>query len=354
MTKQDINYRFWLENTVKATMAHCCRLAEIFNCKLDTDSVAAYITDLAEGKERDASSSPFPEVIRGSLRGIFQPKHLMLKLACLRDATAGIDYEFLVEYGLFEPSTGIYFGIKAISDNDVSDDRFISRAENAIDILSKSASGLFSNRRLRQRPLTDNAQNGTYWPLWIPSPASRNLKDEIKFLRRIYGSFKKTYPDMTPVYDLFQDFIRPSFIADVNALEELAEKIAKTFASAESGELFLQFIGNACRRGILADCGKGQWRFNRHWALNRRGRPLKMTKKAAFDLLTVVFSIMAHRYGTERSRFIPWKQLRAVLLDAGSQPFGDTWQRQKAPSPSTPYYRQCQALCLELMGLTEC
>lgn len=351
MTKQEINYHFWLTNTVKATLAHCLRLADACNFRLDADSVATYITDLAEGNERNESSSPFSETLRGRLRGIFQPKHLMLRFACLRDETAGINYEFLVEYGLFEPSTGLYFGIKAVSDNDVSNEAFITNAENAIATLSKRSPRLFSNSRLRQRPLTDNAENGTYWPLWVPSPDNCDLTDDIGFLHRIYRDFKKAFPGMMPVYDVFRDFIEQPRTENADAMDKLVDKINSTFASAESGELFRRFIANACKREILVGCGNGQWRFNIHWALNRRGHPLKMTKKAAFDLLTVLFPIMAHRYSTTRSRFIPWKQLRELLLDVDSRPFGDTWQRQKAPSPDTPYYRQCHALCLALMGL---
>lgn len=353
MSTYNENYRFWLSNTVKATLAHCSRLAATCNFKPDAADVSHYITDLAEGNSRGECTSPFPESIRGRLRNRFQPKHLMLKLASLRDAEAGIDYEFLVEYGLFEPSTGIYFGIKAVADSDVSSQQFISRAEKTVDELSSRSPRLFSNRRLRQRPLTDNADNGSYWPVWLPSPDYHDLNDEIRFLHKLYRHFKRAFPAMTPLYEVFGHYAEPKSATDETPLAELTEKIASIFSSDECPSLFRRFITNACRLDILADCGNGQWRFNRHWELNRRGRPLKMTKKAAFDLTTVLFAVMARRSHTTRKRCIPWKQLRSVLLDSESQPFDDGWQRQKPVALGTPYYRRCEALCMELMGLPD-
>lgn len=311
---KDLNYQFWLSNTLKATLAHCSRLADIVNLQLDTAGVSEYITDIAEGKNRDEDSSPFPEILRGRLRNRFQPKHLMLKLACLRDVGVGINYEFLVEYGLFEPSTGVYFGIKAVADSDVSSEHFIICAEKAVDMLSRSSCRLFSNRRLRRRPLTDNADKGSYWSLWLPSPDYYDLKDEIKFLHKLYRHFVRTFPDIVTLYDIFGSYNEQKCALCESPIVMLTEKIASIFNANECAGLFKEFITNACRRDILADCGNGQWRFNRHWELNRRGRPLKMTKKAAFDLVTVLFAVMAHRSHTSRKRYIPWKELRSVLL----------------------------------------
>lgn len=349
---QDMSYRLWLANTVRANLANCARLAELCSCELDADKVSAYITDIAGKKKRGERSSPFPEVLRGRLRGMFQPKHLMLKLACVRDAGTAISYEFLLEYGLFEPTVGIYFGIKAVSDSDVSDDVFIARVDNAIETLSLSSPRLFSGRRLHSRPLTDNAENGSYWPLWLPSPATRDLRDEIIFLRKLYRHFIKSFPQMTVEYDNFGNFIPQPCTAAKGPLAELLERITAIFASDESTVLFRKFIENANRDGILADCGNGQWEFNKHWGLNSRKQPLKMTQKAAFDLITILFTILAQRYHITRSRIIPWKQLRAVLLHSKSRPFDDSWQRQKAPSSGTPYYQQCKAKCLQLMELS--
>lgn len=159
----------------------------------------------------------------------------------------------------------------------------------------------------------------------------------------------KALPGLETVYDVFDDFEAQRLGA--TPFDELGNRIAAVFGSDESAALFGKFVDNACRRGILAPCGMGQWRFNRHWAVTRRGRPLKMTKKAAFDLLSVLFDIIALRCGTARRRYIPWKELRAVMLDAASRPFGDSWQRQSAPPAGTPYYAECEALCLALMEL---
>lgn len=345
-----VNYRYWLANTIKATQAHSVRLAGLCGCLLDVDSVAGYLTDIVERRERDEQSSPFPERLRGRLRDAFQPKHLMLKLACVRDAEAGIDYEFLMEYGLFEPATGIYFGVKAVSDSLTSSDEFISDAEEAVERLIHSAPRLFSNPRLRQLPLTDNAEDGTYWPMWIPCIDCRDLKEEVGLLHSIYGSFIKSHPGMTPLYNVFGDFLT----LPANGEEPLAgllDVISLTFGSQESAECFLKFLKNACRRGILADCGDGRWRFHSHWGMTQRNKQLKMTKKAAFDLVTILFSVMASHYHVSRQRFIPWQHLCEVFLDKDSKPFDSSWQRQPRPVRGIDYYARCEALCRELLEL---
>lgn len=151
-------YRLWLSNTLRATLAHCRRLAGFCGCRLDGSSVESYISDIAGKRNRDAETSPFPKILRGYVRNAFQPKHLMLKLASVRHDETGTDYEFLVEYGLFEPATGIYLGIKAVSDTGISDDAFIDRADKAVRTLFSSTPMFLSNRRIINRPLTDNAE----------------------------------------------------------------------------------------------------------------------------------------------------------------------------------------------------
>lgn len=110
------------------TLSPACRFLRL---QARRSSVESYISDIAGKKNRDEKTSPFPKILRGYVRNVFQPKHLMLKLASVRHDETGTDYEFLVEYGLFEPATGIYLGIKAVSDTGISDDAFIDRADKA-------------------------------------------------------------------------------------------------------------------------------------------------------------------------------------------------------------------------------
>lgn len=274
----------------------------------------------------------------------------MLKLACIRDEAAAISYEFLVEYSLFEPTVGIYFGIKAVSDKWVSDDDFISHAENTVEKLS-SSSKLFKSRRLSMHPRTDNADNGTYWPLWLPSPGCNDLKKEIDYLRKIYLHFVDSLRELRLVYDRFDEFVVQPYGAGGKVLHALLKTIASTFGSEESAQSFLRFLENATNEGYLVDCGNGQWRFNRHWDTNQKEVPFKMTYKAAYDLMKVLFAVLAQEYGISRKRYIPWKQLRAVMLDPRSKPFDDSWQRCKAPPSNTPYYEKCEAFCRQHLQL---
>lgn len=48
-TDKEINDRLWMSNTIKANLDHCSRLADVCGCRLDAESAASYITDIAEG-----------------------------------------------------------------------------------------------------------------------------------------------------------------------------------------------------------------------------------------------------------------------------------------------------------------
>lgn len=67
------------------------------------------------------------DAMKGKVRDVDYSDHLMWKLEpTLRSVTNPlIQYEFLIEYKISDPVTGIYFGCKAIADYDVTIEQLI-------------------------------------------------------------------------------------------------------------------------------------------------------------------------------------------------------------------------------------
>lgn len=55
------------------------------------------------------------EELRGSFHGIGAPNHLMYKIDTLYSQDGHRAFEFLIEYDVYEPSVGIYYGCKGLT-----------------------------------------------------------------------------------------------------------------------------------------------------------------------------------------------------------------------------------------------
>lgn len=129
------------ERVRKATIPYCNEFLKLSaDGYVTVDALSEYMNGIVSLRNEcynedeinriSESLSVFPKDIRGYLchygkEMIFQPNHLMCKLATLRDERNCINYEFLIEYDIFDPVTEIYYGVKAVSDELVSMDCFI-------------------------------------------------------------------------------------------------------------------------------------------------------------------------------------------------------------------------------------
>ena len=143
--------------------------------------------------------SPFPNDIRGYLHeygkdGIFQPKHLMCKIATIR--VPEITFEFLVEYGILESDVEIYYGIKAISDDTKTTEDFATKVMALSDRWFEYIKSLIKPRGrfagiYQRHKFTNNVHDGTFWISWVRMESNNDLIDVINDLQKnIYEKFK--------------------------------------------------------------------------------------------------------------------------------------------------------------------
>lgn len=138
--------------------------------------------------------------IDNQVRDRTDKNYIMYKLPRL-DIDEKSYYEFLIEYEATSPSTGIYFGCKAITN-----EKYIHEHETLIqDVYKKHWNCLqaFVTQRLgamfADYPMaiiiqqTDNDDSGTYWPFWIRLNYPRDIinvaANSLQVIRLIYSRY---------------------------------------------------------------------------------------------------------------------------------------------------------------------
>lgn len=121
--------------------------------------------------------------------------HIMYKQGKLLISKDGFRaYEFLIEYDIFNPSVGIYYGCKGLTLNGNHDGQievFIKEWEEIKIELGRILSNTFPNKNFSLRfKQTDNANNDTYWPFWITLYEDEDIVNvaarAILIIRRFY------------------------------------------------------------------------------------------------------------------------------------------------------------------------
>lgn len=112
-----------------------------------------------------------------------------------------IGYEFLVEYSTEEPSVGIYYGCKGfiVKDDELGEGREqLCRKLDAewnyikgkvCEVLNNTFSDKDFTRRIR---VTDNVNNGNYWPFWITLYDDEEIDVAVialKAIKRVYDRY---------------------------------------------------------------------------------------------------------------------------------------------------------------------
>ena len=211
----NLNHKYWEEMTVKSTLSYCKEMLRLSGNPYEKVSeedfdqrCEAYVRKVIEyDREKTLKNhlselyelSPFPNDIRGYLHeygrdGIFQPKHLMCKIATIR--VQDITFEFLVEYGILESEVEIYYGIKAISDNTKTTEDFATKVMALSDRWFEYIRGENKNRGkspidCKQHKFTNNVHDGTFWISWVRMESKDKMQAIVNNLsKRIQANFR--------------------------------------------------------------------------------------------------------------------------------------------------------------------
>ena len=274
---EELNSDFWLEMTKEGTLHYCHEMLKLSrdfaNSRPDDRPFEEHLISLDESilnymdkvhnythsgrrNEITAQDSPFPADLKGfihelQIEGDFQPDHLMCKLAILRDEENRLNYEFLIEYDIFDTSTEIYFGVKAVSDEWKPTHAFKQLAMNHWKLVEEK--GAYKRKKHRFK-MTNNVSNGTFWPFWIrmTMECKEELNDAISFVEKFYRDYKKILKlkDVVPkrfdeIKNVVSVYLRSEFDYKI-----LLERI-KTDFDEDAVEKFEYFVSKCLEKGII-------------------------------------------------------------------------------------------------------
>lgn len=108
----------------------------------------------------------------GDVNGVSDSRYLMYRVETILSPDGARQYEFLIEYDIYNPSQGIYFGCKSVTLPGHRHAKEISLANNDWQRVKPHAllrlNNIFIDKDFDYRfQDTDNANDNTFWPFWI-------------------------------------------------------------------------------------------------------------------------------------------------------------------------------------------
>lgn len=200
-----------------------------------------------------------------------EPRYISHKVATLLSADGHRQYDFLIEYDIYNPSQGIYFGCKSVTLPNFNHKSETANAlvdwQQAQPYVTLRLNNVFIDKDFDFRyKATDNDTGNTFWPFWISLYEDESpVNVAVRALQIIAGIYDELISGQLPdinvcpksksgsvnvqtafTYDAYDNFIRKieKYISEVSSHNlmatnaELGRKFIENFlAKAESHQL---------------------------------------------------------------------------------------------------------------------
>lgn len=257
----------------------------------------------------------------GDVRGEKDEKYMRYLVDSIDHPAGGRRYEFLIEYDIYNPSQGIYFGCKSLTLPPHRHAGQIRRAqedwERAMPHVLQRLNNVFIDKDFTYRfRETDNDHNGTFWPFWISLYEDEDPTEVgVRALEIISGVYRQlvegTLPPASAIPSSVKKLeVRTAFT--VSAYEALEERVRKSIRTrsgmnelADKGwYLFETFINRAETEGIIhrVKC------YERAWSVDPVYGDVDFKCMVQF-----LFDTIGHRLGIENIG-IPWEAILKVFM----------------------------------------
>lgn len=289
------------------------------------------------------------EELRGSFHGIDAPNHLMYKIDTLYSQDGHRAYEFLIEYDIFEPTVGIYYGCKGLTLGNNSHDKeieFFNNEWNQIKgqvctILNNTFPGKNFSKRVK---CTDNANDNTYWPFWITLYEEEDIKEvglrALTIIRNVYERLlkgesieskdlpsTKYNPDITCFTQKAYNRLLQKFYIYRRSRNG---KIINEEPTQRNIRLFETFMRNAEKRRLFYRDLSYEFAWQSQFGNSDFIRLI-----TAFFQYMVDQNMLLTKGGTGVAN-VPWQELSAVILAPDGIPFGESLKTQKKDALNMP------------------
>lgn len=284
------------------------------------------------------------EHLKGTLHHRDAPNHLMYKVDTLYSKDGHRAYEFLLEYDVYEPTVGIYYGCKGLTlpGFDHGDEIEVFKKEWAAikaetcTILNNTFPGKDFVNRLKA---TNNANDNTFWPFWISLYEEEDIRKvglrAVTVIRNVYKRFLDGEEIQTT--QLPKAKLRPN---DTAFTEEAYRKFKDRLAFKVHGrnglqpsetktrrcvELFEQFLDNAEKRRMVYRDSRYEWA----WRVQQLSNiDFIRLIGGFFQYLTV--NGLYQQSGNDGLPKIPWKELCNIILAPDGSTYNESLKTQRA------------------------
>lgn len=275
------------------------------------------------------------ERLMGDVNGKPDPRYLMYRVETLLSPDGGRRYEFLIEYDIYNPSQGIYFGCKSVTMPEHRHSRELSLANDDWQHVRPHAmlrlNNIFIDKDFTYRfQDTDNANDNTYWPFWISLYEDEDPQAlAVRALSTIAAAYRQLFEGTLPkisgkIISNEKNVTRTAFTKEAySRLRESIQSYVRVASSPSKGDvtllpkqlrawqLFEDFLAKAEEEGILHKVDYYEYA----WMLDNCYSDIDFK-----CMMTLLFQQLSHRLDLESIR-IPWSSLIGIFLHSDGTPF---------------------------------
>ena len=264
----------------------------------------------------------------GDVRGIADEKYMMYRLGIIDVPGGGRRYEFLMEYDIYNPSQGIYYGCKSVTHPGFSHSNQIAKAEedwrNVEPFVLQRLNNVFVDKDFthRFRP-TDNDHNRTFWPFWISLYEEEDPKEVgLRALDIIYRTYNDYFdgklpaalpsPAVTKKFVVTTAFTEEAFHSfEESVKKNLRKKLSDPAHVDEGWRMVEEFIEKGEQEGWLHRMGG----YEKAWCLSEEYGDVDFN-----IIMKILFEEVGEKLATE-SIPVPWESLIRIFLRADGSAF---------------------------------
>lgn len=288
--------------------------------------------------------------LKGSVHGIDAPNHMMYKIDTLYSKDGHRAYEFLLEYDIFEPNVGIYYGCKGFTldgyDHDTEIENFNKEWEQLKGLVCTILNNTFPGKNFAMRfKATNNANDNTYWPFWITLQEEEDIHEvglrALKLIRNVYRKMLeediietkefpvfKNNPDSTSfTQKAYTQFIEKLYIYKRGRMGRIVDEEA----TKKNILLFETFMNNAEKKRIIYR----DLNYEYAWQVQEYSNSDFIRLFSAFFQYMADHNLIKTR-GTTGVANIPWKELSRFILSPKGLPYGESLRTQKEDALCMP------------------
>ena len=268
-------------------------------------------------------------------------------------------YDLLIEYDIYHPSHGIYFGCRSLTlpcfDHEVETKLALEEWNRVMPLALRRLNNVFPEKdfssRLRD---TDNDNDRTFWPFWISLHEDESPHDVACVALRIMSAAYRDYivgksiPNSVPDHkDIVYPPVRTAFTQE--AYESFMKRIAANVAIISDLEhkhsnmryavkILESVLERAEERGLIVRSDA----YACAWCLKEGISDIEFA-----SMVKEIFGLISKNLNLSSSVKIPWKDLIRVFLRHDETPFKEQLKTLKAQQDTISLIR---SLSLKLMS----